>query len=212
MEKKKNNTNIEIRQAVTECRALESEEGVRSIEGYALLYNHESRLISTFWDGEFYETIERGALDNVLESKSLDVIYTPNHDYSKVIARTTSGTLELKSDDKGLKYIVRDIPNISYANDIYESIKRGDTFESSFSFMLKDSGQNWSKKEDGADLRTISEISYLKEVSSVTDGAYSNTDVAVRSLQASDLFELDEDYKIDLELKQKEIEILKLKR
>lgn len=212
MEKTKKNSNIEVRQSVTECRAVENDEGKRSIEGYALLYEHESRLISTFWEGEFYETIERGALDKVLESKTLDVIYTPNHDFSKVIARTTSGTLELNSDEKGLKYIVRDIPNISYANDIYESIKRGDTFESSFSFMLKDSGQNWSKKEDGADLRTISEISYLKEVSSVTDGAYSNTDVAVRSLQANELFEIDEDYKNDLERKKKKLKLLNLKK
>jgi len=210
--KKNKESKLEVRQLATECRAIE-EDGKKSIEGYALLYDHESRLISTFWEGEFYETIERGALDKVLESKNLDVIYTPNHDFSKVIARTTSGTLELKSDDKGLKYIVRDIPNISYANDIYESIKRGDTFESSFSFMLNDNGQNWTKKEDGADLRTISEISYLKEVSSVTDGAYSNTDVAARSLQSnSDLLELDETHKHDLELKKKKLKLLNLKK
>ena len=209
MEKNK----LEVRQLITECRAVESEDGKKSIEGYALLYGQESRLISTLFNGKFYEVIERGALDKVLESKSLDVIYTPNHDFTKVIARTTSGTLELKSDEKGLKYIVRDIPNISYANDIYESIKRGDTFESSFSFMLHDSGQNWTKREDGADLRTITEISYLKEVSSVTNGAYSDTDVAARSLQANtDLLELDEDYKNDLELKRKQLQMLKFKR
>lgn len=202
--------NLETRQIKTECRAIEVD-GKKSIEGYALLYGHESRQI--YERGKlFVEVIERGALDEILKPE-LDVIYTPNHDFSKVIARTKSGTLKLVSDDRGLKYIVEDIPNISYANDIFESIKRGDTFESSFTFALTDDGQNWSTKEDGETLRTISKISYLKEVSSVTDGAYSNTEVAVRSLNEflkPDLLELEEFN--DIELKKKEIELLKLKK
>ena len=204
------NKNLETRQNKTECRAIETD-GKRSIEGYALLYDHESRQI--YERGQlFTEVIKRGALDEIM-TPELDVIYTPNHDFSKVIARTTSGTLKLVSDERGLKYVVEDIPNISYANDIFESIKRGDTFESSFTFALNNEDQNWSEKEDGETLRTISKISYLKEVSSVTDGAYSNTDVAVRSLnEFLKVNEKDESYLIDLELKEKELEILKIKK
>ena len=203
------NKNLEVRQNKTECRAHEVD-GKRIIEGYALLWNHESRLISTFWEGEFYEVIQRGAFDKVLASNDLNVKYYFNHNRDKIIARTKSGTLKLVSDERGLQYIIEDVPDISYANDLYKSIERGDIYESSFAFMVDDGGQNWTKRADGADLRTVVEASYLDDVSSVTDGAYSNTDVAVRSLKA--FLKIDEKSDLhDLELKKKRIELLKLK-
>lgn len=202
---------IEIRQNKMECRVFEGEDGKKGIEGYALLYDHESRLISTFWDGQFYETIKRGAFDKVLASSDLNVKYKYNH--GVMIARTKSGTLKLESDERGLKYTIPEIPDTTDANNLYEQIKRGNVFESSFAFMVADSGQNWSKREDGADLRTIVEASYLDDVSSVDDGAYANTEVAVRSLKAnSDLLELDDDYLIDLEIKERELKLKKLNK
>ena len=207
----KTDKKIEIRQNKTECRAIESEDGRQGIEGYALLYDHESRLISTFWDGQFYEVIKRGAFDKILASQDLNVKYKYNH--GVMIARTKSGTLKLESDERGLKYTIPEIPDTTDANNLYEQIKRGNVFESSFAFMVADSGQNWSKREDGADLRTIVEASYLDDVSSVDDGAYANTEVAVRSLQANeDLLDLDEEYLIDLEHKERELKLKKLNK
>lgn len=206
------NKKIEVRQQVMECRAIEKD-GKKSIEGYAIIWDQESRLISTFWDGEFYEKIERGAADKVLASPNLNVKYKYNHDV--MIARTKAGTLELVPDERGLKYIVPDLPNTTDANNLYEQIKRGNVYESSFAFIVHDSGQNWTTREDGANLRTISEFSYLDDVSSVDDGAYANTEVAVRSLKEHlkpDILELDEDYLIDLDLKEKELQILKIKK
>lgn len=198
--------NLETRQNKTECRAHEKG-GKRIIEGYALLWDHASRMI--YEGGKlFIEKIKRGALDLLLP-KNPDVIHTPNHDFSKVVGRTTSGTLRLESDERGLKYIIDDVPNISYANDLYESIKRGDTFESSFTFAINEDDQNWSTLEDGTQLRTITNISYLKEVSSVTDGAYSNTDVAVRSL--NEFLKIEKKPDLGLDLRKRQLEILKLK-
>ncbi len=206
---------IEIRQNKAEFRAFENDEGVKGIEGYALLYDKESRLISSFWDGEFYEVIQRGSFDKVLASPDLNVKLYFNHIKNTIIARTKSGTLKLVSDERGLKYIVEDIGKTTDALDLYERIKRGDIYESSFAFMIADDGQNWTKRADGANLRTVTEASYLDDVSPVTDGAYANTDVAVRSLQAflkPDIMEIDESYLDDLDLREKELEILKFKK
>ena len=203
---------IEIRQNKLDCRAIESEDGKKGIEGYAILWGQESKLI--YERGVFfYEKIERGAADKVLLSKDLNVKHNYNH--GQMIARTKSGSLRLESDERGLKYIIEDMPNTTDANNLYELVKRQEVYESSFAFMVDDEGQNWTKRADGANLRTVSEFSYLGDVSSVDDGFYSNTEVAVRSLKEHlkpDLLDLDEDYLIDLDSREKELQILKLKK
>lgn len=204
---------IEIRQNKLDCRALENEDGKKSIEGYAILWDQESKLI--YERGVFfYEIIKRGSFDKALTIPELNVKLYYNHNREKIIARTKSGTLKLVSDERGLKYIVEDVGETTDAKDLYERIKRGDIYENSFGFMVAKDGENWSKREDGANLRTVSEASYLDHLGPVTDGAYSNTEVAVRSLKEFlkiDENQKDETYLIDLELKEKELQILKLK-
>lgn len=178
MEKRKINNKFEVHFNNFEQRAYETD-GKKYIEGYAAIFDTRSKLIYD-WAGKYYEIIERGAFDEVLESDKLDVIYTPNHDYDKVVARTKSGTLKLEVDERGLKYIAEVPENISYANDIYQSIKRGDTYESSFTFSVDENGQTWSEDENGMDIRTIHKVKHLREVASVTWGAYATTDVEAR--------------------------------
>lgn len=205
------NKKIEIRLLKTECRALETEDGKKGIEGYAILWDTESRLISTMWEGQFYEVIKRGAFDKVLASPDLDVKYKYNH--TVMIARTKSGDLVLESDERGLKYTIKELPNTTDANNLHEQIKRKNIVESSFAFMIADKGENWTKRADGVNLRTVTEASYLDDVSSVDDGAYANTDVAVRSLQEFlKPVEDREAYLIDLDSKEKELQILKIKK
>ena len=70
------------------------ENGEMIIEGYAALYNSETDL------GVFRESISPGAFDDVLND---DVRALINHDPSKIIGRTSSNTLELSTDEFGLK-------------------------------------------------------------------------------------------------------------
>jgi hypothetical protein len=198
------NENFETRNTQIECRALD-EGDKRYIEGYAILYNHRSKLI--FERGSlFYEEIKRGAIDEVLKSVDLDVIASPNHNYSQILGRTKSKTLELIEDEKGLRYKV-EIPNTTFGNDIYESIKRGDTFESSFTFFVDSKSQNWSKDGEGNDLRTIEKINILKEVGPVTWGAYSDTIVAARCLE-----DVSKETPNNLDLFKKKLQILKIRK
>lgn len=172
--------NFESRNTPEVCRAL-SQDGKRYIEGYALLYNHRSKPLNE--NGKwFYEIIKPGALDKVLNKPNLDVIATPNHTYSQILGRTSSNTLQLINDLKGLRYKI-EVPDTSYGNDIWQSIKRGDTFESSFTFYVSEAGQIWTKDQDGNQIRTITEIQSLREVGPVTWGAYSDTAVNARDHQ-----------------------------
>ena len=201
---------FEKRNSGHECRALEND-GKRYIEGYAILYDHRSKLI-TEWGQSFFEVIKRGALDEVLADPELDVILTPNHDYAKVIARTKSKTLELVNDEKGLMYRA-EVPNLSYANDIYESIKRGDTFESSFTFRVDEAGQNWTKIDEDIDLREIDKLSELIELAPVTWGAYADTAVAARALKTiNEKREAKEVKEIPIENFQKMLDLKRLKK
>jgi uncharacterized protein len=141
------------------------ENGERIIEGYAALYNTETNI------GPFKESIARGAFDNVLDN---DVRALINHDPSLVLGRTSSGTLELTSDDVGLKYRVK-LGNQQYATDLYESIQRGDISQSSFAFTIKN--QTWSEDRSS---RSVDEVAQLLDVSPVTYPAYKEATVVAR--------------------------------
>lgn len=159
-------------------RAKTTDDGKKYFEGYAAVFNQKSKLLREYGD-PFYEIIRDGAFDEVLKSDDLSVKLNVNHDNEKLLARTESETLILTVDDVGLKYR-SSVPNTTAGNDAFELIKRGDYFESSFAFGLREGDQTWSYNEsENAWLREITNIPRLMDVSIVTDGAYANTDVTV---------------------------------
>lgn len=155
-----------------EFRVLEDS---RNIEGYALLFNKESRDL-----GGFIEVIEENALDGVIEKSDVLALY--NHDENNVLARNTAGngTLELKVDEKGLKYKFN-APKTTLGDEVIDSISRGDLRNSSFAFTLPENGAKWEKRGDKY-LRTITKFDYLYDISPVYRPAYSDTTVATRNL------------------------------
>ena len=162
----------------TSFRAFE-EDGKRYLEGYGSVFNQKSKLI--FEHGKFfYEIIDPRAFDEVLNEKKLDIYLTFNHSRDKVIARTTSGTLQLSTDDKGLLFRA-ELPNVSYALDAYELVKRGDLFENSFAFVVKNGDEEWTRDSDGNNIRIVKRVSKLIDVSIVTSGAYENTTISARN-------------------------------
>lgn len=157
-------------------RATVDEES-RHVEGYALLFNTDSR---PMWGGDLIERIAPTALDGVLEKS--DVLCLMNHDERRgVLARYRrgKGSLSLTIDDKGLKYAF-DAPNTALGDELVESLKRGDIAESSFAFTVAE--DNWERKSDGSYVRTIVQIEQLYDVSPVYYPAYEDTSVALRSL------------------------------
>jgi len=147
--------------------------------GYAAMYDRMSHLINE--NGEIFREILRpGCFDNVL-SKSPDVILNVGHDNHKLLARTTSGTLELKSDNQGLFFKAL-VPNTVLGDEIYELVKRGDHNQCSFVFYMDGSkgSEKWSRYE-GEALREIYRVAGLRDVSIVTFAAYPATSVKARN-------------------------------
>jgi HK97 family phage prohead protease len=160
---------------IVEQRAYDGElkaavEG-RTVEGYASVFNSMSEDL-----GGFREIILPGAFSEVLDN---DVRALYNHDSNYLLARTTSGTLELKEDDKGLYYRF-EMPNTSYGNDMLELFRRGDLSQSSFGFTVeKDS---W-RMQDGQHVRYIERVGSLFDVSPVVYPAYTAASSGLRSAE-----------------------------
>jgi uncharacterized protein len=139
--------------------------------------------------GGWREILQQGCFDDALADPDLDVVHTVNHSADRVLGRTTSGTLKLTSDSRGLNYKT-ELPKVSYASDLVELCKRGDISQSSFAFIVDPDGETWSDIDDPDNegrrcgLRTITRIASLHDVSTVTSGAYPQTaaELASRSL------------------------------
>ena len=153
--------------------------GQTAIVGYAARFNVLSLDL-----GGFREMILPGAFDKVLSRQrgKQDVIAVFNHDPNILLGRTSSGTLELSSDDKGLKYSVT--PPAERA-DIISLILRKDLRGSSFAFTVSKDGESYASDASGA-VRSISQISGLYDVGPVVSPAYpsSTTGISMRSFQA----------------------------
>lgn len=143
-----------------------------TIRGYAAVYNSDSE-----WMGGFYEQIEAGAFDSVLEN---DVRAYFNHDENLLLGRVSSGTLRIGTDKRGLYYEV-DLPNTTYANDLVELMKRGDVNQSSFAFLIEK--DRWEQR-GGTTYRIIEKVSRLLDVSPVAQPAYPD---ATSELKTRDL-------------------------
>tara|TARA_R110000824_G_scaffold376370_3_gene567480 strand:- start:1045 stop:2046 length:1002 start_codon:yes stop_codon:yes gene_type:complete len=138
-----------------------SKKGKRNIiEGHAAVFNELSEDL-----GGFREKINPGAFDDVLDN---DVRAFFNHDPNFLLARTSSGTLKLSTDKRGLKYSF-DVPDTTAGRDLLVSMKRGDITQSSFAFQVE--SDTWNTTSKG-EIRTIEKVSRLFDVSPVSIPAY----------------------------------------
>jgi HK97 family phage prohead protease len=159
--------------------------GTQVLTGYAAVYN---RLSLPLREGgsAFREVIRPGAFDRILTRQrgKQDVVALLNHDSNMILGRTSSGTLELSSDDKGLRYTVTP-PDTQVGRDTISLVRRRDLRGSSFAFAVNEAGQHWTSDEQGS-LREIRDVSMLADVSVVLTPAYPASSVAVaqRSYEA----------------------------
>ncbi|RDV25423.1 HK97 family phage prohead protease [Lysinibacillus capsici] len=152
-----------------QTRAVENEnEAV--IEGYFVLYDQETEL----WQGA-YEEIAPGAFETSLRNN--DIMCLDNHDSRIVLASFGSGTLEIKSDNKGLwgrAVIDLEDPN---AKSAYRKVQTGKVRGCSFGFYpIK---EEYMPREDGTYKWRVIEAELL-EVSITAFPAYPQTDIAAR--------------------------------
>jgi HK97 family phage prohead protease len=169
-------SNLETRVGGLELRIAETPKG-RRLEGYAALYNSLSQDL-----GGFVERISPGAFDQSLRDNP-DVFSLFNHNWDQVLGRTTAGTLDLTTDEKGLRFSVS-LPDTDYGNNLAVSVGRGDITGCSFGFMVPPGGDSWTTQQDGRALRSLNTIE-LHEITVTPVPAYPETSVALRSAKAA---------------------------
>ncbi|MCQ2317062.1 MAG: HK97 family phage prohead protease [Bacteroidales bacterium] len=163
-------TNSEMRrgQHATEYRAAE-ENGERYIEGYFSVFNSNYDL----WPGAT-ESVDSHAFDGALAD---DIRALINHDTTQVLGRNKSGTLELRTDERGLWGRIHINNADQDAVNLYERVKRGDVDQCSFGFDILDEETEY--RDDGTVHWTIKSVK-LYEVSVCTFPAYKDTSVSAR--------------------------------
>ena len=160
--------------------------GTQVLTGYAAVYNRFSLPLRE-GGSQFREIILPGAFDKVLNRQrgKSDVVALLNHNPDLILGRSASGTLELSSDEKGLRYTVIP-PDTQVGRDTMELVRRRDLKGSSFAFSLEPGkGDKWTSDEQGA-VREVREVSSLVDVSVVLTPAYpaSSVTVAQRSYES----------------------------
>lgn len=144
------------------------------IEGYFVVFNTQTEL----WPGAF-EEVAPNALDKTLSN---DVRALINHDTTLVLGRNKAGTLELKTDSRGLWGSIKINPNDTDAVNLYERVKRGDVDQCSFGFNVLSEETEW--RDDGTVKWKITEVD-LHEVSVCTFPAYEETGVQARQAEVT---------------------------
>lgn len=151
----------------------------RTIEGYAIVFGVESRILSDYWDN-YREIIEPGAITEE-RLKEMDIKMTMYHNREKILARSTNGegTLKLTVDDVGVKYSF-EAPNTVDGDTALELVKRGDLSGSSFMFWTDERNVSYEKRSDGIMLRRVKTIGMIYDMTIAADPAYEQTTVEAR--------------------------------
>ena len=157
-----------------------------TFSGAAVVFNSWSEELWTPL-GVFRERILPGAFTRVL-AENPDVRLLLNHDSNYVLARTRSGSLELREEANALRVYARVAPT-SYAKDLRMSMARGDIDQMSFAFSLdldKGGEDRWYEEDDTGEIRRdIVAVSALYDVSPVTFPAYPDTSAVMRELRSA---------------------------
>lgn len=165
-----------------QSRELEISDDGRSYSGYGVVFNSDS-VPMMIWDEKrgVVEVVEQITADSLRDTDISDVISAYNHDFSKIMGRTSAGTLELKQDSNGVFYRF-EVPNTSYGNDLIESTKRGDVQGSSFVFSMDwEEGYSIEERSDGKLIAKPKKINRMYEIGPVVMPAYPETTAQSRS-------------------------------
>ena len=137
------------------------------VEGYASTFD-PYKLLEI--DGvDYYERIEPTAFDDADMS---DVVFRIDHE-GKVYARTSAGSVELWTDEKGLGQRT-DLGRTQGARELYDDIAAGNYPQMSFAFVVAE-----DHFDSDTNTRVIDRIAKVFDVSPVSFPANPNTSLSV---------------------------------
>lgn len=168
---------MERRVAATGLEVRDSDSSL-TLTGYASTYNEPYSM------GGYTETVAPDAFKRTL-GKNPDVRLLINHD-DLPLARTTSGTLELDSDSRGLRVQASLDPSDPDVARLAPKLRRGDVNQMSFGFrVMGDDGDDWSRDFSQRTLRALDLND--GDVSVVTYPANPGTTAGIRAAGERDL-------------------------
>jgi len=155
----------------TERRAgIELRAAGRKLTGYAAVFGVPAKI------GTFTETVSFGAFRASLASGA-DVLALVDHDPGRLLGRTSSGTLRLAEDTRGLAFEI-DLPDTALGRDMLALAERRDLGGMSFAFRATD--EAWP----ASDRRELRAVSLLEIIVVQAWPAYAQTSVQARSRPA----------------------------
>jgi HK97 family phage prohead protease len=141
-------------------------------EGHAAVFDDVADL------GEFTESIDRGAFRKALASAP-NIPLLVEHDPTKLLATTRSGTLKLTEDTKGLR-VQADVADTQLGRDVRTLVKRGDVYGMSFGFVAGQ-GNHRIERRSGRPHRSLTGFKKILDVCTTWDPAYRNAEAQFRS-------------------------------
>lgn len=159
----------------------------RRIVGYAIVFNHESRVL--------YDKASRSTFIEVIRPEAVnmdflgrqDIKLNFQHNNDNILARSCMGfgSLSYDIDDYGVKFSC-ELPNSSMGNDVLEMIRRGDVFGCSFAFTYGKDGYK-DVKTGSERYRYVTGFGSIDDFAIVVDPAYLGTMVTtMRAYEASE--------------------------
>ncbi len=141
------------------------------IEGYAAVFDSLSVDM-----GGWYEVIRKGTFAKSLKTNAVKAYL--NHNDCLLLGSTTTGSLQLREDNKGLRFSLT-LPRTSYAKDMVQLLRANEITGCSFGFRNV-TGTDVYRQENGQNIRELNEV-FLYEISPVTGfPAYPGTSLKIR--------------------------------
>lgn len=173
------------------------------VDGYASVFGNPYTL---YEDSEL--VIQEQVDSKAFEGADLsDVIFQYNHE-GRVFARTSNNTLSVFPDEKGLA-IQADLGGTDIGRQLYQEIKGKYTTQMSYGYTVKDASWKDRKLDDGRtlELRTITAINKVYDVSAVSIPANDATSISVRNLSDGVIEEIKAERLKALELERRKLQL-----
>lgn len=178
-------------------------EGSPRLEGYAIVFNSDSVLVSEPGLGRFIERIAPGFCRDSLEraeSGEQPIKSFWSHDTDTVpLASTRNGNLTLIEDEKGIRF---SMSTERFTRAQLLAARDGDM---QMSFGMRGVEYEWSKRADGSRLGTVTRAQ-VYEISPVAYPAYPETVAAIRKAQEDAFVEAAQAWEASLKPVQEEVQ------
>lgn len=162
---------------IQEFRAADNENYI--VTGYASTFNEPYFL----WKEDNYTVREMIDPDAFAETDMNDVIMQYDH-VGRVFARMSNGTLDVGTDEHGLK-IAANLGGTEIGRQLYEEIRGGYTNKMSFGFNVEEDRKEITENTETGDvdvLRIITRVGRLFDVSAVSLPANPGTGISARAI------------------------------